>query len=158
MALVGPVFLDTSVLIAGLIEIGPSNAPAQRLLDAVAEGRLRSTRTAWHCCLEFYSVATRLPPAFRLSPADAVRLVEAEILGRCHVSQLPAGAYRTFFRAAERDRAAGGRIYDVHIAEIARRSGSRTVLTENRRHFTVLLRHGIRVLTAEEAIADVERP
>ena len=155
MALVTPVFLDTSILLGGLIEIGRSNAHAQAILDAVAGARLRPAHTAWHCCLEFYSVATRLPPQFRVSPGDAVRLLEREILGRCRVHQLPARAHRSFLRDAERERAAGGRIYDAHIAEIARRSGSQTVLTDNRRHFSVLLRHGIRVLTAEEAAAEI---
>jgi hypothetical protein len=35
--------------------------------------------TAWHCCLEFFSVATRLPPEFRVSPRDAATLVEEEV-------------------------------------------------------------------------------
>ena len=56
------VFLDTSVLLAGLIDLGPQSAPAQSLLHAVAEKNIPSPGTAWHCCLEFLSVATRLPP------------------------------------------------------------------------------------------------
>ena len=55
------VFLDTSVLLAGLIDFGPQSAPAQLLLHAVAEKRVTAAATAWHCCLEFFSVATRLP-------------------------------------------------------------------------------------------------
>ena len=155
MALVAPVFLDTSVLIGGLIELGPSTLNAQRIFDAIADGRLRSPHTAWHCCLEFYAVATRLPPQFRLSPGDTLRLIETEILGRCRVHQLTARRYRSFLNEAVRDRAAGGRIYDAHIADIAKRSGSRTVLTDNQRHFTVLLPYGIIVLTAEQAIAEL---
>lgn len=157
MALVTPVFLDTSVLLGGLIDMGPSSDPAQAILDAIASGKVRSAHTAWHCCLEFFAVATRLPPQLRLAPADAVRLVEREILARCRVHQLPGDAFREFFHEAERDRAAGGRIYDAHIAEIARRAGSRTVLTDNRRHFTALLRHGIRVLTAADAASELSR-
>src|SRR5205814_1232486 len=75
--------------------------------------------------------------------------IEAEILKRYRVHQLPANAYLELFREAQRERVAGGRIYDSHIAEIARRADSRTVVTDNRHHFTVLLRHGIRVLTAD---------
>ena len=155
MALVTPVFFDTSILLGGLIDFGGPSRDAQLLLDALADGHLRPVRTAWHCCLEFYAVATRLPPQFRLPPSDAVRLIEEEILGRCRVHQLPTERYRAFLHDAERERAAGGRIYDAHIAEIARRSGSRTIVTDNRRHFTVLLRHGVRVLTASEAAAEI---
>jgi hypothetical protein len=43
MALVEPVFLDTTVLLGGYIDFGESFAPAQRIIDAVAEGAL-STR------------------------------------------------------------------------------------------------------------------
>ena len=62
------VFLDTSVILAGLIDFGPQSAPAQSLLHAVAEKRVQSPATAWHCCLEFYSVATRLPPGVQSFP------------------------------------------------------------------------------------------
>jgi predicted nucleic acid-binding protein len=155
VALVAPVFFDTSVLLGGSIEIGEPGAPAHALLDAVASGRIRSAHTAWHCCLEFFAVATRLPAQLRLTPTDAVRLVHAEILTRYRVHQLPANAYVEFFRDAQGERVAGGRIYDAQIAEIARRAGSRTVLTDNRRHFTFLLRHGVRVLTAAEAAAEL---
>ena len=66
------VFLDTSVILAGLIDFGPQSAPAQTLMHAAAEKRVADCATAWHCCLEFYSVATRLPPEFRVSPTDAL--------------------------------------------------------------------------------------
>lgn len=154
MAVVSGAFFDTSVLLAGLIEMGPASEPAQRLMTTVAAGRVRP-HTAWHCCLEFYAVSTRLPEEFRLAPADAVRLLEEEILARFQVHQLPGAGWRAFLRAAERDRAAGGRIYDAHIAEIARGARARVVVTDNRRHFTALLRHGIRVATAEEFAAQV---
>ena len=83
------VFLDTSVLLAGLIDFGPQSAPAQGVLHAGAEKEIAALATAWHCCLEFYSVATRLPPEFRLSPADAVQLLEAEVFARMTVHDLP---------------------------------------------------------------------
>ena len=81
------VFLDTSVLLAGLIDFGPSSAPAQAVLHAVAEKRVGTVGTAWHCCLEFFSVATRLPPKFRLAAADAVTLVDEEIFARMDVHE-----------------------------------------------------------------------
>ena len=55
------VFLDTSVLLAGLVDFGPQSAPAQSLLHAVAEKQVAGVGTAWHCCLEFFSVSTRCP-------------------------------------------------------------------------------------------------
>jgi predicted nucleic acid-binding protein len=144
------VFFDTSVLVAGLIEIGEIGEHAQRIMTAVAENRVRHPETAWHCCLEFYAVSTRLPAELRLAPADALRLVEEEILGRFRVRQLPETSRLSFLRDAVRDDVVGGRVYDAHIAEIARRARAKTVVTDNRRHFTTLLRHGVRVLGTED--------
>ena len=151
------VFLDTSVLLAGLIDFGPQSAPAQSLFHEIAERRVPESGTAWHCCLEFYSVATRLPAEFRLTPADAVRLIEEEIFARMGVQDLPAGHRRDLLSAVARDGTAGGRVYDAHIAEIARASSASVIVTDNRRHFLAALRHGLRVETPAEFMAALKR-
>ena len=51
-----PAFFDTSVLLGGLIDLGPASAAAQQIMTAIAAGRVRQPHTAWHCCLEFYAV------------------------------------------------------------------------------------------------------
>ena len=155
MALVVPVFFDTTVLLAGLIELGDASRHAQKALAAVAERKLSHPHTAWHCCLEFFAVSTRLPAEIRLDPHDALVLIEDEILRRFQVHQLPDGARKGFLMAAEHDRVVGGRIYDAHIAEVARIAGAKTVVTDNRRHYTTLLRHGIRLLGTEEFAASL---
>ena len=53
MAAVTPAFFDTSILVAGLIEIGEASEYPQQIMTAVAGGRIRRAVTAWHCCLEF---------------------------------------------------------------------------------------------------------
>lgn len=144
------VFFDTSVLLAGLVDFGPQSAPAQEILHAGAERRISNPATAWHCCLEFYSVATRLPPEFRLSPADAVRLLEEEVFGRMAVHDQPPADRAGLLNAVARDGIAGGRIYDAHIAEVARAAKAVVIVTDNRRHFLAALRHGIKVETPLE--------
>lgn len=151
------VFLDTSVILAGLIDFGPQSAPAQSLLHAVAEKRVQSPGTAWHCCLEFYSVATRLPPEFRVSPADAVTLLEEEVFGRMAIHDLPAADRLSMIRGAAHDAIAGGRIYDCHIADVARAAGARVVVTDNRRHFLSALRYDLRVETPDEFLASLKK-
>ena len=150
------VFFDTSVLLAGLIDFGPQSAPAQSIMHAVAEKRVSAPATAWHCCLEFFSVATRLPPEFRVAPADAVVLLKEEVLGRIAVHDLPAGDRAPMLRASARDAIAGGRIYDAHIAEVARASGATVVVTDNRRHFVTALRYDLRVETPAEFVATLK--
>ncbi|PWT80062.1 MAG: hypothetical protein C5B57_12825 [Blastocatellia bacterium] len=151
------VFLDTSVLVGGLIDFGPQSAPAQLLLHAVAERRVSSAQTAWHCCLEFFSVSTRLPVEFRLTPADAVRLLEEEVFARLTVHELPSADRLPMFTVAARDDVAGGRIYDTHIAEIARSAGTGIIVTDNRRHFLSALKHGIPVETPAEFLTRLEQ-
>ena len=150
------VFLDTSVLLAGLIDFGPQSAPAQTLMHAIAEKRVGAPATAWHCCLEFYSVATRLPPEFRISPTDAVLLLEQEVLARMAVFDLPAADRSAMLHAAARDSIAGGRLYDAHIAEVARASGAPVVVTDNRRHFVTALRYDLRVETPAEFLSSLK--
>jgi predicted nucleic acid-binding protein len=147
------VFFDTSVILAGLIDFGPQSAPAQSLLHAVAERRIAECLTAWHCCLEFFSVATRLPPEYRLTPADAACLLEEEVLARMAVHDLPGSARASMLASAAHERLTGGRIYDTHIAEVARAAKSDTIVTDNRRHFISALRYGIRVETPAEFLA-----
>ena len=147
------VFLDTSVVLAGLIDFGPQSAPAQSVLHAVAEKRVPSPATAWHCCLEFFSVATRLPAEYRVTPADAVRLLEEEVFARMAVHDLPATERLAMLRTAAHDALAGGRVYDAHIAEIARAAGAAVVVTDNRRHFLSALRYDMRVETPAEFLA-----
>jgi predicted nucleic acid-binding protein len=151
VAVVG-VFFDTTVLLAGLIDMGEVSVAAQAALTAVAEARVRHPLTAWHCCLEFYSVATRLPAELRLRPSDAAELLREEVLARFKVLDLPARDRRTFLRDAAQDAVAGGRVYDLHIAEVARASGAGVVVTDNRRHFSSLLRYDIRVLGTAEFV------
>ena len=115
-------FLDTSVLIAGMIDFGPQSAPAQRLLHNVVDGSLTRAGTAWHCCLEFFSVATRLPPEFRLTPASATQLLEEVTFAHLTIYDLPAADRLPFFKVAAQENAAGGRIYDAYIADVARLS------------------------------------
>lgn len=149
------VFVDTSVLLAGLVDFGPQSGPAQSVMHAVAEKTVRAPGTAWHCCLEFFSVATRLPAEFRLRPEDAVRLLQEEVFTRMSVHDLAADAREAMLRFLASDRISGGRIYDVHIAEIARSAGARVIVTDNRRHFLSALRHDLRVETPTEFLASL---
>jgi predicted nucleic acid-binding protein len=144
-------FLDTSVILAGLIDFGVRSASAQRLFELIAAGRVGRPRTAWQCCLEVYSLATRLPQEFRLSPADAVALLAAEVMARFDIADLPPGQRGAFLALCGRAEVRGGRLYDAHVAAIARASGARVVVTDNRRDFAVLEREGIRVIDAAEA-------
>lgn len=155
MAGIAEIFFDTGVLVAGNVDLGEASASPLRLLDAVAEGEIGRPLTAWHCCLEFFSVTTRLPEEYRLAPAEALRFLREEILPRFEVHDLPPASREPFLASLAAEGIAGGRIYDAHIGEVALRAGARAVVTDNRRHFTPLMRHGVPVLTSEELLAQL---
>jgi predicted nucleic acid-binding protein len=142
-------FLDTSVLLAGLVDFGPQSAPAQKLLHAVAEERVKAGRhrlALSRVLLGVDAVTARIPPRrFRRHPPAGGGGVRADVgarsASRCRMPLL---------RAAAQEGTVGGRIHDAHIAEVARGAGARVIVTDNRRHFVSALRHGLRVETPAE--------
>ncbi|MFU8847208.1 MAG: hypothetical protein ACNA77_00625 [Opitutales bacterium] len=147
-------FFDTSILIAGMIDFGePSQAPMQ-ILDAVAEKSIREAATAWHCCLEFYSVATRLPEEYRLSPEIAREFVIDEIIGRLGIRTLDAAQRKNFLTDLVRLSIRGGRIYDHHIGTIALQNKTSVIVTENKKHFQTFERTGLCILNAQEFLTN----
>lgn len=144
------VFLDTSVLIAGIIDFGSSSRAPSEILDAVAAGRVEQPLTAWHCCLEFFSVATRLPEEYRIRPRLALELIETEILDRFELAELPAGRRRRWLRTAVGSGVRGGRIYDAAIAAAAVHKGAEVFVTDNVRHFGPLLPESTALMRSED--------
>ena len=68
----------------------------------------------------------------------------------------PPGDRAALLESAVQDAVAGGGVYDAHIAEIARAAGAGVIVTDNRRHFLTVLRHGIRVETPAEFAAAIK--
>ena len=85
--------------------------------------------------IEAYSVLTRLPAPHRISPDDALSLLEENFMGVRKISALVAPAYRALLRGAPANALAGGRVYDAVIAACARKAGVKTLLTFNETHF-----------------------
>jgi predicted nucleic acid-binding protein len=152
------VFVDTSVLLGALIDFGARSAAALAFFEAIVAARDRRPKTAWHCCLEAYSVATRLPEEYRLRPSEAVTLIEAEVIARFEILDLPPPGRLEFLQDCARAGVSGGRLYDAHIAAIARASRARLVVTENRRDFAAIERSGtVRVADAAASLKLIER-
>jgi len=73
------------------------------------------------------------------------------------IHDLPAADRLSMIRSAAHDAIAGGRIYDCHIADLARAAGARVVVTDNRRHFLSALRYDLRVETPDEFLANLKK-
>ncbi|MBI4589654.1 MAG: PIN domain-containing protein [Candidatus Rokubacteria bacterium] len=99
--------------------------------------------------VETYAVLTRLPPPHRLSPMDALALLEANFM-RGKVITLTANSYRTLLRRAADDGIAGGHTYDAVIAQCALKAKAGALLTFNEGHFRSLAERGMEIVVPRQ--------
>ena len=88
--------------------------------------------------IEAYAVLTRLPAPHRISPAEALTLLETNFFRGAKIATLDAARYRSLLRSSPDTGIAGGRVYDAVIAACARKAKARTLLTFNETHFASL--------------------
>jgi predicted nucleic acid-binding protein len=145
------VFLDTSIFVSGLLEVSVDSA-CRDILVALANRRLRSGVTAWHCCLEFYSVTTRLPPDYRLSPEIAITLLTEHVFNRVEVVDLPIEDAVAWLTNQAASRIRGGLIYDAHLGQIAARAGCAVVVTQDIADFRLVAPPGVEILSPQQFV------
>ena len=97
--------------------------------------------------IETYSVLTRLPPPHRLSPRDALALLDAYFLTADRESvALTVDDYRQIVLNAPARGIAGGRVYDAVVVACARAANVSTLLTFIEREFQALVSQSIEVV------------
>lgn len=89
---------------------------------------------AVHAVTEAYSVLTRMPPPFRMTPAEAIGVLDRS-WGKSECVALTAGELWQVLRACGAAGIRGGRAYDWVIAECARKGKATEILSWNARHF-----------------------
>lgn len=98
-------------------------------------GRGERMAIAAHALVETYAVLTRLPAPYRLAPADAWALVNANFVTRATVVALTGSAHTSLLERLALTGIGGGRTYDAVIAASARQAKVGVLLTFNPRHF-----------------------
>lgn len=136
-------FVDTSCIIASVCSWHEHHAQAAAEIERrLAAGEQMAT--AAHAAAEAYAVLTRLPSPHRLSPADALALIDGNFLDGAVA--LDASGYRALLRRAGADGISGGRTYDAIIGACALRAKADTLLTFNARHFASVEAAGVKVV------------
>lgn len=130
------IFLDSSVLIAALLEDEPAHEACVRLL-----GR-RQTAIWTHALAEVFSTLTGGRLGIRVAPALAAELIEHSLLPRVKCLDLTAAEMLAAIRAATEVGARGGALYDFLHLVVAREAGASHLYTLNHRHFLALARDG----------------
>ena len=95
---------------------------------------------------EAYAVLTRLPPPHRLSPEDALALLEADFINPAKIVTLDRKAYVALLRRAPHDGILGGRTYDAVIVACALKGKVATILTFNEQHFLPFAEWGMAIV------------
>lgn len=126
--------LDTSCMVAAVSAWHVAHAPT------LGELNRRLTRgealvSSGPALIEAYSVLTRLPSPHRLSPDDALALLEINFITKASVVSLNSDSYLRLLRGAPALGVYGGRSYDAVIAECAVQARVEALLTLNGSHF-----------------------
>ena len=126
--------LDTSCMVAAVCSWHNDHAEtAGDITRRVRRGdKLVSAAPA---LVEAYSVLTRLPSPQRLSPSDALAVLEMSFVANAQIVALANHSYIALLRKAPTIEVYGGNIYDAVIAECALQARVSTLLTLNQAHF-----------------------
>jgi len=131
------VFLDTSVLVAALVQDHPHHGPAVALLVATKAKEIQACISA-HALAELYAVLTRTPFSPPIYPAEARQMIEQTVLPLADVVALSATEYRRVMAECADAGWTGGAIYDAIHLRAARKAGCERLYTFNVRHFRAL--------------------
>jgi predicted nucleic acid-binding protein len=135
---------DTSVMVATVCTWHEHHERAITEMERRLTER-ESLVIATPALIETYAVLTRLPPPHRLSPRDALALIETNFLTEGTLEGLDNKAFRPLLREAADHDIAGGRTYDWVIAACARTARVKTLLTFNTRDFLSFRLDGIEI-------------
>ena len=129
-------YLDSSVLVAALIEDEPAHESCLQLLRG-------KNLVAWsHALAESYSTLTGGRLGIRVSPAIATELIEASLLPRLQLVDLTGQDLMNAIRGTHAIGARGGAVYDFLHLTAARNAGAKALFTLDTRHFEVITRKG----------------
>jgi predicted nucleic acid-binding protein len=131
------IFFDTSVLIAGMIEVHPLHEKSFSWLK-----RAKAKEFAWGICshtlAELYATLTAMPLQPRITTEIAVNLIHENIEGQARIVTLTGSDYREVINKISKMNFSGGIIYDALIAHAAEKFRADHLLTHNQQDFSRL--------------------
>jgi predicted nucleic acid-binding protein len=131
------VCLDTSVLVAALVEDHPHHSPANSVLLAAKGGKIQACTSA-HALAELYAVLTRAPFTPPIYPSEVLQMIEQTVLPLVDVVALSGAEYRQVVTECAKAGWTGGAIYDAIHIRAAKKGRSERLYTFNLRHFRAM--------------------
>lgn len=127
-------FLDTSVLVAALVEDESHHEACLALLSR------RKPAASTHALAETFSTLTGGRLGLRVAPDVATELVESSLLPHLRLVELRATEIAKVLRQTAAAGVRGGAVYDfLHLAA-ARKAGAQVLYTLNARNFLAFVR------------------
>jgi predicted nucleic acid-binding protein len=131
------VFCDTSVLVAASLETHVHYAAARVVLDRVLNGVDVGCASA-HSLAETFSVLSRMPTVPKLTPQDALAILERNIVPHFQLIALSPSDYPMVIRKLAVTGMGGGRIHDLLHLEAARKHLPERIYTLNEAEWKAL--------------------
>lgn len=128
------ILLDTSVLVAALVEAHPAHERALPWLQRIKAGTDIGFVAA-HSIAELYAVLSVLPVQPRISPAIANKLIQQDVLDICEIVTLSAQDYNRVIKHLSESNIVGGVTYDAVILSTAFKVEIDRIVTLNKKDF-----------------------
>jgi predicted nucleic acid-binding protein len=129
-------YLDSSVLVAALVEDEPAHEQCLQLL------RKKDLATWTHALAEVFATLTGGRLGLRVPPGVAAELIDASLSPRLRLIELTGADHLGAIRESESVGVRAGAIFDFLHLIAARRSSATALFTLNIRHFVPLARKG----------------
>jgi len=128
--------IDTNIFIAAIHKNHPNNIVACSWLNSAIINH--NVVIAQHSVLETYSVLTRLPPKWRLTPSEVVLLLKTNLKSQINIVHFPAKNFLGWIDKSASKNIIGGQIYDSYIIKTLSVAKVDAIATFNIAHFAKL--------------------
>jgi len=128
------ILLDTSVLVAAMVEAHPAHELALPWLQRIKAGTDVGFVAA-HSIVELYAVLSVLPVQPRISPAIANKLIHQDVLDICEIVTLSVQDYNRVIKHLSESNIVGGVTYDAVILYTAFKVEIDRIVTLNKKDF-----------------------
>lgn len=128
------ILLDTSILVAAIVEAHPAHEQGFPWLKRVTSGREKGLVAA-HSLAELYAILTTLPVHPPISPSDAQQLIKHNVTERLEIVFLSDRDYIQVIEHLAALGIVGGATYDALILRAAANAKVDLVVTLNEKDF-----------------------
>jgi predicted nucleic acid-binding protein len=128
------ILLDTSVLVAAMVEAHPAHDKGLMWLKRATSGGEKGLVAA-HSLAELYAILTTLPVQPSISPADAQQLIRQNIVEKLEIVPLSSQDYVQVLEHLTNLGIVGGATYDALILHAAANAKVDLVATFNEKDF-----------------------